>query len=271
MAIRRQAGCASELPVGGREPYIRQAPLFPVAMVVRLAWCVTGAGTFLRETFKVMLEIKERYGARITTFLSEAAEEVLRIYGLEGLLRRISPGGYYEEVVTSGVAGSSCVYAGRLAIGRYSALVVSPATSNTVAKIVAGIADTVVTTAVAQAVKGGVPVVILPCDVQGETVSPCTVHRDECDGCMSCVDVCPWGAIEVVEGLPRINLLRCRGCERCVSACPRGAIRCWERITVRIRDVDRGNIERLRRMEGVYVVTSPGGILEKLAELGVLK
>ena len=44
-------------------------------------------------------------------------------------------------------------------------MIVSPTTANTVSKIVHGIADTLVTNAVAQAGKGAVKTIIIPVDI----------------------------------------------------------------------------------------------------------
>ncbi|MCD6529311.1 electron transfer flavoprotein subunit alpha [Candidatus Bathyarchaeota archaeon] len=49
------------------------------------------------------------------------------------------------------------------------------------------------------------------------------VIEEKCTGCGSCVQVCPFGAIEVVEGKARISE-ECRLCGICVSACPYEAI-----------------------------------------------
>jgi electron transfer flavoprotein alpha subunit/NAD-dependent dihydropyrimidine dehydrogenase PreA subunit len=46
---------------------------------------------------------------------------------------------------------------------------------------------------------------------------------DACTGCGVCVDVCPFGAIDVVNGKAVINEA-CRACGQCVEACPVGAI-----------------------------------------------
>jgi len=234
---------------------------------VRIAWGVTGSGTYLRETFDVMLSLKEKYNVKITTFLSEAAEEVIRIYGLSDLLSKISPGGYYEEVITTSNTGKSCVHSGRFNRGQYKLLIVSPATSNTVAKIVYGIADTIVTTIVSQALKGGTPVIILPSDLSTETTIPCRIDRDKCNACMVCIDGCPYKAIDVVEGKPRINLLVCRGCMKCVTICSEGAIKCWERISIKVRRLDLENISKLREIEGIHVISNPREIISKFIAL----
>lgn len=50
-------------------------------------------------------------------------------------------------------------------------LIIAPATANTVAKIVHGIADTLVTNAVSQTAKGDTPIYILPVDRKKGTVT----------------------------------------------------------------------------------------------------
>lgn len=214
-----------------------------------------------------MLKLKNEYNMKITTFLSNAGMEVTRIYGLQSMLKRISPGGYYEEIITSDKAGVSNVYSGRFNRERYQMLIVAPATSNTVAKTIYGIADTIVTNIIAQAVKGGIPILILPSDVTNETEIPCYIDRDKCTVCMDCVDKCPYNAIELIDGKPRINLMHCYGCAICVEVCPVDAIRCWEKITIKIREIDKRNIELLSNMEGINVITHPSEIevmIEKL-------
>jgi len=52
------------------------------------------------------------------------------------------------------------------------------------------------------------------------------VYVDEarCTGCGLCTDVCPTGAISVVDGVARVEQSLCRECEVCLSTCPNGAI-----------------------------------------------
>ena len=51
------------------------------------------------------------------------------------------------------------------------------------------------------------------------------VDPSRCRACGACVDVCPWGARTVEDGVPGVDLSRCFGCGLCVSACDRGANR----------------------------------------------
>ena len=45
-----------------------------------------------------------------------------------------------------------------------------------------------------------------------------------CLGYGDCRNACPFGAIEIVNGLPEINKDKCIACGKCVKACPRGLI-----------------------------------------------
>ena len=57
-------------------------------------------------------------------------------------------------------------------MGDFKFLIVAPATSNTVAKIAHGIADTLLTSSTIQALKADVPVYIMPCDFhEGKTTT----------------------------------------------------------------------------------------------------
>ncbi len=50
------------------------------------------------------------------------------------------------------------------------------------------------------------------------------VRAEHCDGCGACVEVCPTGALYLVDGKAAVESSLCRGCEACVAACPRKAI-----------------------------------------------
>jgi flavoprotein len=55
-------------------------------------------------------------------------------------------------------------------LGRFDFLLLTPATSNTVAKIAHGISDTMLTNAAIQALKANVPVYVMPVDYREGTV-----------------------------------------------------------------------------------------------------
>ncbi len=51
-----------------------------------------------------------------------------------------------------------------------------------------------------------------------------TVDIEKCDGCATCVDVCPSEAIKVVDGKATISEDDCADCGACESECPNGSI-----------------------------------------------
>jgi dihydromethanopterin reductase (acceptor) len=118
----------------------------------RLAWALTGSG----HDFAACLELIRRLGA-MDVFLSRAAAEVIFMY-----TRDRSP--FPPEIRLIRDSSASAAPVGRFYHGWYHTLVVAPATSNTVAKCVAGISDTLVTNVLAQAGKCRVPVIVYACD-----------------------------------------------------------------------------------------------------------
>jgi ferredoxin len=50
------------------------------------------------------------------------------------------------------------------------------------------------------------------------------VNTDDCTGCAQCEEVCPYGAVEVIDGNAVIDPALCHFCLRCVEVCPEGAI-----------------------------------------------
>ncbi|MFQ5710704.1 MAG: dihydromethanopterin reductase (acceptor) [Candidatus Geothermarchaeales archaeon] len=243
-------------------------------MPLNVAWGITGAGHLLLESFKAMSEVKERRGAKIAAFLSSAGYECVRMYGLWESLGEISKKIYVER-------GASAPRAGPLSTGLYDLFVVSPATANTVAKIVVGIADSLVTNAFAQAQKGETPIFVVPTDQELGAVTttlPFRVDRGECRefrfflSCRECEAqrACKDGAIEVGESA-RIDLLKCSGCGDCVQACPYGAVKFGEKIDIKIRQIDVENVERLREMKGVTVLKRPEGIPRAVETLIAMK
>lgn len=128
----------------------------------KIAWGITGAGDRLEETVSVMRSLKSS-GRDIDVFVSKEGVTVLKWYG------------FYDDLcagfrVRAEAGPNEPFIIGPLQRGEYEALVVCPATANTVAKIVCGIADTLLSNAVAQTAKSETPVFILPVDAEQGTV-----------------------------------------------------------------------------------------------------
>ncbi|MDD2778176.1 MAG: dihydromethanopterin reductase (acceptor) [Methanocellales archaeon] len=223
---------------------------------MNIAWGITGAGHFLRESYEVFKKLAEEH--KVTILISSAGEEVLQMYGLLDKMTSISCGGYLEEIFLESEMGRSFSKTGRFLLGRYDSLVISPATSNTVAKIVHGIADSLITNAVALASKGRIPVYIMPVDVSGRIKSemPYFMDRKVCEKCEDCIPKrhCP----AIAE---QIDLLKCDGCGICVKYCPNNAIRKGF-VEFHVRDVDAKNVDALRSMKNVFVLDTPTEILK---------
>jgi NAD-dependent dihydropyrimidine dehydrogenase PreA subunit len=51
-----------------------------------------------------------------------------------------------------------------------------------------------------------------------------TIDLARCNGCGACVEVCPEGALYLVDDKAMVEAGLCRECESCVAACPMEAI-----------------------------------------------
>lgn len=129
------------------------------------AWCITGAGHLLKENINQIEKLLEKYKKlKIDIFLSKAAYEVLKIYKFYPLLESLNCEIHKD-------LSASCPIMGRFYKGYYDIIISAPTTSNTVAKFVLGISDTLISNLLAHAGKSKIPVVILPTDIEGDLVS----------------------------------------------------------------------------------------------------
>ena len=228
---------------------------------MRIGFAFTGVGHLLNESVQVAEKLAKDH--EVTIFLSGAAEDVLKMYGLYERVTRLT-GGKYRELATDSNQKFSYPITGRLSLGKYDLLIVSPATANTVSKIVHGIADTLVTNAVAQAGKGAVKTLMVPVDIHPgpiDTVLPSKMETTKCQNCDECVAalVCHEGAIIPHD---EIDLTKCVGCGQCRNTCPYDAISEGKIITMYMRDIDIENTRKLSEIDDIQIFEHPKDILE---------
>lgn len=125
----------------------------------RLAWAITGSGHYLRESLAILKTLKN-----VDVFLSKAAAEIIRQYGFEELLINTGHRVYQDKTASS-------VPVELFYEGKYHALVIAPATSNTIAKMAYGFSDSLVTNLYTQAGKTRVPSIVFACDTAPEVGS----------------------------------------------------------------------------------------------------
>ena len=153
-----------------------------------------------------MKEAKEKFGIDVTVLISKQGEFVLNWYKL---LKEIQD--TFDKVMVEKTANIPFIH-GPLQVGKYKFLFVSPLTGNSTAKVAYGIADSMITNAIAQTMKGGVPVYIYPVDQR--------------------------------EG-------------ELVTTLPNG-----KKLTLYSRKVDLDNVEKIRMMKGITVLSHPSEITE---------
>mgnify|MGYP003594687495 CR=1 FL=1 len=126
----------------------------------KIAWGITGSGDRIVETVEMMKEMKKQYedSVDIRVFVSKAGEQVVKYYKLFNDLEK------NFDKIWSEINSNSPFLAGQLQVGRYEFLLVAPTTSNTVAKISLGLADTLLSNAAIMGQKAFMPVYIMPCD-----------------------------------------------------------------------------------------------------------
>jgi dihydromethanopterin reductase (acceptor) len=121
----------------------------------RMAWAITGSGHYLRECLDIIHTLQD-----VDLFLSKAAAEVLQQYGYTHKVGKV-----FQDKTASSVPVELFYQ------GRYHSLVIAPATSNTIAKMVCGISDNLVTNLYAQAGKTRIPSILFACDTAPELES----------------------------------------------------------------------------------------------------
>ncbi len=131
----------------------------------KVVWGITGSGDRLVETFEVMNNIRKEYEDEIDVrvYLSKAGEQVIKYYKLVKPLKE-----KFDYKVEKDA--NSPFLAGQMQLGKYEFFLIAPATSNTVAKLAMGIADSLLPNSAIMGLKAFIPVYIMPSDYKEGTV-----------------------------------------------------------------------------------------------------
>jgi len=167
----------------------------------KLMWGFTGTGYLIKESIDLMKELQEKYIDQIdiTVMLSKEGAVIVKWYKQWDFLNEV-----VKKVRVENTPNNPFL-AGPLQLGNYDFFIVCPVSANSVAKIVYGIADSLITNCVAQAIKGGVKVYLFPSDQHTEPI-----------------------VTSKPDGTPLI---------------------------LKIRDIEIENVKKLRKMEGMIVIS----------------
>ncbi|MHA1219220.1 MAG: flavoprotein [Candidatus Heimdallarchaeaceae archaeon] len=169
----------------------------------------------------------------------------------------------FRDVVFEIDEGSSFPTAATASNNKYDAIVISPATGNTIAKISQGIADNLITNLAIMGSKSeSTPVIVIPTDFKegiSKSYLPIMLHSDTCKKCTECSSLwaCKPGAIRRKRGKVQIHRLKCIGCLDCVRYCRHGIITFLEEIEVHVRPREAEATNLLRSQHGFIVLETP--------------
>ncbi|MBY9014383.1 MAG: archaeoflavoprotein AfpA [Candidatus Lokiarchaeota archaeon] len=168
-------------------------------MTFKLMVGITGTGYLLQDLIDLMVDLQNNHDMDITVILSKEGEAIVKWYKLWLALTKA------VEKVKVEKTPNIPFYAGPLQLGKFDFFLCCPVSANSVAKIVNGIADTLITNCVAQAIKGGQIVYLFPSD---QDIEPIVTSRP--------------------DGSP---------------------------LVLKIRDIELENIKKLKKMEGIVVIS----------------
>jgi archaeoflavoprotein AfpA len=133
----------------------------------KVAWGITGSGDRIVETVEIMIGLQKQYDdvVDIRVFVSKAGEQVIKYYKLFNDLEK-----NFDKVWVE-INSNSPFLAGQLQVKRYEFLIIAPTTSNTVAKISLGLADSLLANAAIMSQKAFIPTYIMPCDYKPGTLT----------------------------------------------------------------------------------------------------
>lgn len=169
-------------------------------MAAKIVWGITGSGDRIAEVFEVMHELAARHEElSVTSVLSRAAVKVVNWYKLREKLDEISKKVFVEE------DSNTPFIVGPLQTGEFDCLLVAPATANTVAKVVNGIADTIITNAISQTNKTHTPIYILPVDQSKGTTTTILPGGKKLELTMRDIDIENTNKLKTMHGIVTLS------------------------------------------------------------------
>jgi archaeoflavoprotein AfpA len=127
-------------------------------MTLKILWGITGSGDTIEDTVNIMLKLNGEYDIDIRVAMSKNGEKVVRMYEVWEPLKDV-----FDDVLVE--KGPNVPFlVGGLQTGKYDIFIVCPVTANTTAKIAHGIADSLISNCVSQALKANKEVYIYPVD-----------------------------------------------------------------------------------------------------------
>ena len=133
---------------------------------MRIAWGITGAGHYLRDSYEIIRQLVEKK-YKIDVFFSEAGKTVAKMYGVLKKIQDLHENNkeYLTSIFYDSGQSPGYIVSARFNLNKYQALIISPVTSNSVAKMSIGIADTLITNIFSQMIKGSGKILLVPCDI----------------------------------------------------------------------------------------------------------
>lgn len=229
---------------------------------MKIMWGITGAGHLLKESITVLKELSKKH--ELTIIFSNAGLEVVKMYGYFKKIEQIISANPNNKLVFDEDEKYSYPLSGKLTYEKYDLIIISPTTANSVAKIVHGISDNLITNVVAQSGKGQIPLIIVPVDQESgliTTTLPPHINRDLCKKCKMCMakTICPTKAINP----PEIDASKCIRCNKCEDCCIHNAIITDETFELYIRKIDAENTKKLEEIENITTIFHPQDILKQ--------
>ena len=109
---------------------------------MKIMWGISGAGHLLKESIDVLAKLSEKH--ELTIIFSNAGLEVVKKYGYYRKIEKIISKNDANRIVFDSDEKYSYPLSGKLTYDKYDLIVISPTTANSVAKIVNGIADIII-------------------------------------------------------------------------------------------------------------------------------